>query len=205
MIVVEKAPGILGPLPDWIKNYVLDNLKTLNIQLLLNNSIAGVGKDKVILADQKTFPNAMCIWAAGVKTPEFLQQLNVDKTPQGRLKVDACLRIRDNCFVTGDNAYFTYKNNSLRMAVQFAITQGELTASNIIRQIKGRPLAQYKPVDFGYIIPMANNKSCGEILGIKLKGLLPTLLHYAMSAYRSYGFKNRLGIIKGLLKAKRPS
>ena len=55
----------------------------------------------------------------------------------------------------GESAYFSHKNNFLRMAVQFSIAQGDCAARNIINSIKAKPLDKYKPVDMGYIIPMA--------------------------------------------------
>jgi len=199
IVIVEKAAGILGPLPDWIKNYTRDNLKRLNIRVLLNSSIVKAEKDKVILSNQNTLNNALLIWTAGVKTPDFVQNLSVDKTPQGRLKVDRYLRVRDNCFAAGDSASFTYNSSFLRMAVQFAITQGALVGSNIIRSIQGMNLEPYQPRDLGYIIPMANSKSCGQVLGIKITGRLPTFFHYVMCLYRSFGMRNKFGIIKDLL------
>jgi NADH dehydrogenase len=200
ILIVEKSAGILGALPEWIKNYTSRNLDELNIRVLLNSAIAKAENGKVTLSNQDTFSNAMLIWTAGVKTPDFVQNLGVGKTPQGRLEVDEYLRINDNCFSVGDSAYFRYKNSSLRMAVQFAITQGTLAAANIIRSIQGKKLRRYKPFDLGYIIPMANNKSCGQVLGIRVKGSLPTLLHYYMSVYRSYNLKNKFGFLRDLLK-----
>jgi NADH dehydrogenase len=203
ILIVEKTTDILGPLPDWIKNYASNNLRELNIHVLLNSAITKVENDRVTLSNQDRFNNAILIWTAGVKTPDFVQNLNVDKTPQGRLKVDEYLRIRDNCFAVGDSAYFTYNSSFLRMAVQFAIAQGIRASANIIRSIQGKNLRKYKPLDLGYIIPMANNKSCGRLLRINMQGLLPTFLHYVMSVYRSYGLKNKFGLLTDLLKTVR--
>jgi NADH dehydrogenase FAD-containing subunit len=99
----------------------------------------------------------------------------------------------------GDAAYVSGKAGFLRMAVQFAITQGENAGINIINSIKGLRLKEYTPVDSGYIIPMANNKSCGLVLGMELKGFLPTVFHYIMCIYRSYSFRNKLGVINNLV------
>ena len=52
-------------------------------------------------------------------------------------------------------------------------------------------LDKYHPRDSGYIIPMANNRSCGRVLGLDLKGLLPTIFHFIISIWCSYGFKNK--------------
>lgn len=186
--IVERAADILGPLPAWMKAYVKDNLRKLNIEVLLNTTVEGLDYKKTML-----------IWAAGVKTPAFIQDLQVEKNPQGRIKVDGCLRLNGSCFVIGDTSYFEYKKNYLRMAVQFSIFQGRAAAGNIIRSIKGEKLKEYDPVDLGYIIPMANNRSCGTVFGLNLRGILPTILHFVMCIYRSYSFKNRFGIVRGLL------
>ncbi len=202
IIIVEKSGTILGLLPDWIKNYTLKNLGELNIRVLLNSAIIKVENDRFTLSNQDKLSNAVLIWTAGVKTPDFVQNLNVDKTPQGRLKVDEYLRIRDNCFAVGDSAYFAHDSGFLRMAVQFAITQGISVSRNIIRALQGRRLRKYQPSDLGYIIPMANNKSCGEVIGIRASGLLPTFLHYLVSVYRSYGLKNKFGLLTDLFKTE---
>lgn len=200
IIIVERAPAILGPLPEWMKDYVLANLRDLNVEVCLNSTIEKIEGRSVSISGNRTFDNALVIWAAGVKTAAFIQDLKLEKSPQGRIKVDEYLRLNDKCFVVGDAALFTYKESFLRMAVQFAVMQGECAAVNILNSIKGLNLRKFMPGDLGYIIPMANNRSCGEVLGVNLKGFLPTLLHFIMCIYRSYGIKNKLGIIGGLIK-----
>jgi len=200
IMIIERAPSILGPLPQWMKDYVADNLKRLNIEVLLNSSIERVEENRIRLSGGEVFENSMLIWAAGVRTADFIRDLKVEKNPQGRINTDEYLRVNASCFAAGDTAYYSDKNNFLRMAVQFAIMEGAYAAKNIIRILEGKRLAKFKPLDFGYIIPMANNRACGIILGINMKGFLPLLLHYFMCIYRSYGLKNKLGIIKDLIK-----
>jgi len=198
IVIVERQESILGPLPLWMKDYVLGNLKRLNIDILTNSTIEHIEEGNVSVSGKRIFNQAMVVWAAGVKTADFIRDLNVEKNPQGRIKVDDYLRLDENCFVVGDAAYFSYKNSYLRMAVQFAIAQGNCAAGNIINSIKVRQLHRYKPIDFGYIIPMANNKSCGKIIGLSLKGYAPTVFHYIMCFYRSYGVRNKFGILNNL-------
>ncbi|OGX46196.1 MAG: hypothetical protein A3G38_01725 [Omnitrophica WOR_2 bacterium RIFCSPLOWO2_12_FULL_51_8] len=202
IVIVERAPEILGPLPGWIKNYAAGNLKQLEVEVLPNCAIGGIEGRRVIACAGREFANAMLIWTAGVKTADFLQKLDVEKNPQGRVKVDEFLRLNNSCFVIGDAAYFSYAGSFLRMAVQFAIAQGSIAAANIIRSIKGGKSEKYQPRDLGYIIPMANNRSCGNVLGVNVRGKPATLLHYLMSVFRSPGWGNKLGIVKALLKAR---
>ncbi|MCU0651840.1 MAG: FAD-dependent oxidoreductase [Candidatus Omnitrophica bacterium] len=200
IIIVERAAAILGSLPEWMKAYVADNLKRLNIEVFTNSAIERIEGEKVFLSEGRVFENAMVIWAAGVKAAKFIQDLEVEKNPQGRIKVDEFLRLNDACFAVGDAAYFVHEKSFLRMAVQFAIVEGECAAINILRSIRGKPLIKYKPIDLGYIIPMANNCSSGRVLGVNLTGLLPTVFHFIMCIYRSYGMKNKLGIIGDLIR-----
>ncbi|MDO8663003.1 MAG: FAD-dependent oxidoreductase [Candidatus Omnitrophota bacterium] len=199
IVIIERAPAILGPLPQWLKNCVEDNLKRLDIEVIVNSTIEKIETESTSLADGRTFNHAMLIWAAGVRTADFIQNLEVEKNPQGRIKVDEYLRVNDACFAAGDTAYFLYKHNFLRMAVQFAIAQGACSAKNIIRSLAGKRLIEYKAADLGLIVPMANNHGCGRILGMKMRGFLPVFFHYFMCIYRSYGFKNKIGIIKDLV------
>lgn len=200
IVIVERTPQILGTLPETIKNYVRENLKRLNIDVYLNSTIERIEEQKVYLSSNTTFNNAMVVWTVGVKTPDFVQNLKLEKNSQGRVKVDEYLRINDNSFAAGDVSLFNYKENFLRMAVQFAINQGECAAYNIINSIKGKGLRAFEPYDLGYIIPMANNHSYGIVLGFNIKGYLPTFLHFVMCIYRSYGIKNKFGVIGNLIK-----
>jgi NADH:ubiquinone reductase (H+-translocating) len=197
--IVERALSLLGPLPQDLKSYTVSNIEKLGIKVILNTTIAKIDAYSVSLSDGQVFDKAMLIWAAGVKTVDFIWKLNLSKNAQGRLKIDEYLRADERCFVVGDAAEVTYKGKILRMAVQFSIFQGSLTGGNIIRAMGGKPLKKYRPLDLGYVVPMANNKSCGLIMGLFVSGWLATFLHYMMCAYRSASLKNAAGMIKDVL------
>jgi NADH:ubiquinone reductase (H+-translocating) len=204
IIIVERAASILGPLPEWMKEYTLNNLKNnLGINIITNTVVDTVAEEKVILSNGQTFEPAMLIWVAGVRTADFIQNLNLEKNPQGRIKVDEYLKIKDNCFIAGDCAYIHHGDGYLRMAVQFAIYQSLTAASNIISSIRGGRLRRYQPIDLGYIIPMANNRSCGQVMGMNVKGAAATALHFLMCIYRSPGLRNKLGVINNLIAPSR--
>ena len=172
----------------------------MGVDILTGSQIEKIEGRKVYLSGNNVFDDAMVIWAAGVKTADFIQNLKVKKNPQGRIEVDEYLRLDENSFAIGDAAYVKNKDIFLRMAVQFSIAEGECAASNIIKSIKARPLDKYKPLDMGYIIPMANNRSCGNVLGLNVTGFLATALHFMMCLYRSWTWRNRFCIVKRLLK-----
>lgn len=200
IVIVERSPEILGPLPGWMKAYVKANLEKLGIDVLTNSTVENIQSKRIALSGNRVFEKAMLIWVPGVRTADFIQKLAVEKNPQGRIVVDQYLRFKENCFSAGDTALFAKGNNPLRMAVQFSIAEGAQVSDNIIRSIKKLPLKKFKPRDLGFIIPMANNRSCGSVFGLNLKGLLPTLLHFMMCIYRSYGLRNKVGLTVNLAK-----
>ncbi|MDD5120574.1 MAG: FAD-dependent oxidoreductase [Candidatus Omnitrophica bacterium] len=200
VIMVERAQTILGPLPEWMKSYIERNLLDMGIEILVNSVVENIQEDNLRLSSGRVFDHAMLVWVPGVRTADFIHKLGVNKNPQGRIVVDEYLRINQDCFCAGDTALFTGNNNSLRMAVQFAITEGEHAAGNIARSIKNLSLKKFRPLDLGYIIPLANNKSCGRVFGLNLRGILPTLLHYIMCIFRLRGLTNKAGIISSLIK-----
>jgi NADH dehydrogenase len=200
IIIVEKGPAILGPLPEWMKAYVSKNLAELGVEVRTGLSINESRAGRSALSDGSIFGNSMVIWAAGVKTPDFIDRVPAQRTAQGRLKTDEFLRINRTCFAAGDNACFSSEPGCLRMSVQFAIKQGEACARNILKGVNSLPPVKFRPVDPGYIIPMTNDRACGIILGRPLKGILPLFLHYLLCVYRSRGLKNRARLALLLLK-----
>ncbi|MFA5311581.1 MAG: FAD-dependent oxidoreductase, partial [Candidatus Omnitrophota bacterium] len=113
IVIVERAASILGPLPQWMKDYVLINLRNMDIEVLTGLSVAGVSGRRIGLSGGQVFDDAVLIWTAGVETSDYIRDLNIEKSPQGRIKVDEYLRFNDSCFAAGDAAFFSYKNSYL--------------------------------------------------------------------------------------------
>lgn len=197
--ILEKSPTLLGPLPQWMKDYAVSILKRRKIEFLTNISIDKIQGDKLYLSNKQIISDALLIWTAGVKTGDYVFNINTDKTRQGRLNVDKYLRVSDDCFAAGDASQFLHNGTPIRMAVQFSLAQGNIAAENLIRMQKKLPMKEYKPLDLGYVIPMTERYSCGNIFGVNLKGRLPLAMHYAMCIYRSRSLKNKLGFLKNLI------
>lgn len=202
IIIVEKSDSILGPLPFWMKKYVSSQLEKINIKVISNESIQKISGREIFLSNQKRFENSLCIWAAGVTTADFIASLDVEKDRQKRIVVDEFLRVDKNCFVTGDAASFKTSQGVLRMGVQFSLTQGQLAAKNIVRDLKGFSLKKFRPIDLGYVVPIANNRGCGKAVGLPIKGLAPIILHYFFCIYRNPGLENKFGVFKNLFFQK---
>jgi len=198
ILVSEIGPGPVRALPGAIRKYVSANLERMGIELRSKTSVVRAGGGEVELSSGETFDRALLVWAAGVHTSEFVRAIPVERNRQGRVQVDRYLRIDERCFAAGNAALFMRGAAPLRMSVQFSLSGGHRAARNIIRATRGRELVPFDPFDPGYVIPMANNRSCGIVLGVLLKGRLPTLLHYLLCIFRSRGIVRRLQMIGDL-------
>ncbi|MBF0385009.1 MAG: FAD-dependent oxidoreductase [Candidatus Omnitrophica bacterium] len=198
--IVERSSKLLSSLPDGLSSYTTDNLKRLQINVLYNASVKNIQKDFIILSDGRAIKNALIVWAAGVKTSDYMDNFGIALAVQGRLKVDEFLQFEDSCFAVGDSANLLVSGTAARMAINVSLYEGASAGENLIRKIKGKPLKKFKPVDLGYIIPMANGRSCGLVLGREVYGILPTFLHYMMCAYRSVTLRNKLEILSEWIK-----
>lgn len=198
VLVIERGPSVVGVLPDWMRQYVRKNLDRLQIDHVENTEVASIEPATVRLSSGRELEKACVVWVAGVKTPAYIQALPFVKNAQGRLSVDPYLRVDDHLFAAGDSALVKRNGTPLRMSVQFAFVGGQVAATNILRSIIKKPLRTFNPADPGYVVPMANGRSCGIVFGIPLRGRLPSLLHYLMCAFRTPGTSRRLAILKNL-------
>ncbi len=198
IVVVESAGEIMSALPEWMRRYVERNLARLNVEVLVNCRVQTASRNRILLSNGSAFEPALLVWSAGVRTPAFVHDLGLDQTPQGRLKTDEFLQASDRVFAIGDTAGATPSGPPLRMAVQYALAQGALTGANLRRRLHGAAMRPYRPRDLGYVMPMANLRACGVVLGMNARGLLPSLLHYALCLYHSRGIGQRLRVLRNL-------
>ncbi len=194
--VVEKADDILSSLPVWMQDYARLELCRLKIQTHTNSSVTAFSEDELKLSDGRVFEHPLVIWAAGVTMPAFVQEMPFDKDKQGRLVVDEALQFHPGCFAVGDVVSFPHKGRPLRMAVMFSVAEATVAAKNILRLTSGnRDLKPFKPLDLGYIVPLAHKKSCGRVFFGRIWGIVGWLGHYLMCVGRAPGWRMRLDIL----------
>jgi NADH dehydrogenase len=201
IVLVESSDAVLGALPEWMRQYAVENLVRMDVEVSPHCKVEAAGPDHVLLSNGTQYDRAMLIWAAGVQTPSFVRDLHGSKTRQGRMEVDESLRLEERIYCVGDCAHVMHAGQPLRMSVQFALAQGRLAGENIVRNLRGVPARRYQPRDLGYVVPMANLRSCGVALGRNVRGLPASLLHYLMCVYRSRGLAQKFRVLGDLLQA----
>ena len=199
VLIAEQAPTLVPERDAWVRDYVETNCRAMGVEVLCGTTLTGVRGRDAALSNGRVVKNALVLWAAGVAAGPVVRRLDVEKDAQGRLVVDEFLRLNDSVFVAGDSACVMHKGKAVRMAIQPALDQGRTAGANVRALIEGRPLRRYRPVDLGWIVPMANSRSCGKALGVPVRGFAATALHYLMCLWRTPGLARRARILRRLL------
>lgn len=200
VIIVEVGRELLAGIPAWMRDYTEQNLVKMRIETALETTVESYEKRTVQLSDGRALKNSLLVWAAGQNAAWPARDDGIRRAANGRLVVNEYLLAAEGCFAAGDAAAFMVDGHPQRLAVQISIDQGACAARNIIAQTSGKSMKPYKPLDLGFVIPMANNLGCGRVLGMNIKGRAPVWMHFLMSAFRSFGWRNRIKVLKAMLR-----
>jgi NADH dehydrogenase len=107
LIVIEAADRILPALPKRLSDAALELLEGMRVSVRTSARVAEVMPDGVRLASGEIVPAELSVWAAGVKAPDFLRDLDGLETNRiNQLVVRATLQTTrdDDVFALGDCA-----------------------------------------------------------------------------------------------------
>ncbi|MFC1452720.1 NAD(P)/FAD-dependent oxidoreductase [Verrucomicrobiota bacterium] len=195
VVLLNRRERTCRNLPVSMSRYIEANLQRLGIEIRHQTTLDSVESNVACLSTGETLDGSLAIWTAGVQPPEVVRTLDLPVTSDGRLVTDASLQIAEHAHAAGDTAGFLVRGKPARMSVQFAIMSGRHAAQCVLRGMAGRPPRRFRPVDLGYVVPMANFRGCGTAMGVPIRGRLPMLLHYTMSLYRTFGWQNRMRLL----------
>lgn len=188
VVVVERAPGILGPMPDRVQRRVRKYLDKAGVSVVTGTSLESLTDSTATLSDGTRVDNVVVCWSAGMQaaTPESAAELPAAR--DGRILTEETLAMPGypEVFVAGDAAQLRKSDEPVRRAVNFAYYSGRRAAKNVAAAVRGRKPKAFKPVDLGWVIPLGGTSS-GTIFGfLPVAGRFGLRLHYIMSGFRHF-------------------
>ncbi len=199
IVIAEMADRVCPGMPEDYQAYTRRNVESLGIEIRFGTK-AEPADGGVRLSDGEEVPEALFFWTAGMRGADVVRTLGRETTGNDRLVVDGALRAGERLFAAGDAAAFEHEGKPFRMAVQFGVDSGWHAARNLRRTLRGEVPEPFHVRDLGYVIPMANERSIGSVLGLTLRGRAPTALHYLMSIFRSRGLQNRWQVFRDVVR-----
>ena len=184
--LIEAAPRILPALPEDIAAATAGVLRKLNVNIRTGTRVMEVRAGEVVLASGETVPAELIVWAAGIKAPDFLRDLDGLETDRiNRLVVRPTLQTTrdDDVFAIGDCAdcILPGAEEPLPPRAQTAHQQADFMVKVVKARLQGRPLPQFTYRDLGSLVALADYGTLGVLFhNVKLQGVIARLAYLSL-------------------------
>jgi NADH dehydrogenase len=173
--LIEAADRILPALPERLSKAATELLtKKLHVNVRTSSRVAEVLPDAVRLASGEIIRAELVVWAAGVKAPDFLRNLDgLEVNRLNQLVVEQTLRTTrdENVFAIGDCAACPWPGHGIDVPprAQAAHQQASHMVKQMQRRFAGKPLQPWFYRDFGSLVALGEHSTVGNLMG-KLVG-----------------------------------
>jgi NADH dehydrogenase len=202
--LVEALPAILNSFPQKLSKHALEDLKDLEVEVILNEKVTEINESGVKIGE-RFIESKNILWAAGNQASPLIKTLDTETDRTGRAIVNNDLSIKDdeNIFVIGDAAAVNSarpaggnnKNEQLPAIAPVAIQQGRYVAGIIGRDSDGKLRGKFKYKDRGIMATIGKAKAVAEIKGLKLTGLIAWLTWSFVHILFLISFRNKIRVM----------
>jgi NADH dehydrogenase len=168
--LLEGAPRILAPLPERVSSAALKLLDERGIRVVNNCRVTKIEADRVVDNDGHVYPASLCVWAAGIRAPEFLGTLGLPVNKGGQIEVDGQLRVQGvpGVYALGDcAACIDASGKPVPPRAQAAHQQADYLRKRFVRVAAGKPVDEkpYLYRDYGSLVSLGKTTSVGSLMG----------------------------------------
>ncbi len=169
--IIEATERILPVLPEALAKKAQSTLEELGVRIQTNRTVKGVNANKLMIDDQEISAD-LIVWAAGVKAPKFLADLDLPTNRINQIEVKNNLQVvgHDQIYAIGDCAFLLQDNDCpVPATAQAAHQMAKVCADNIAAQIRGKELNNFTYADHGTLVALSHFQAVGNLLDELLK------------------------------------
>lgn len=175
IVIVDASPRLLQMLPERLSDAVAKELRSIAIEIHTNERVVEVSKEGVAMASGKFIPSGIVVWAAGIKAPDFLHEIDGLETNRlNQLVVHRNLQTtRDaNIFALGDCCACPQGEGQANVPprAQSAHQQAACLADSLCRALNGKTLKDFVYKDHGSLVSLGNYSTVGSLMGAIASG-----------------------------------
>lgn len=181
--LIEAADRVLPVLPATTSAAAEAQLSKMGITVRTKTKVVAIHADGIECEGGLHIPASLRVWSAGIKAPDFLQQIaGLESNRINQLVVKPSLQTTrdDNIFAFGDCASCTLPNMTRPVPprAQSAQQQANYLVKALAAHIQNKPLPTYKYSDLGSLISLSEGNSVGSLVGnISVKGRVARLMY----------------------------
>lgn len=174
--LVHNGDHLLPTLGRKLGEYSARKLQQRGLKLVLNQLVKSVTASRVYLANGAVIETATVICTVGNGPHPLVTRLCTEAglpAHKGRIVTDASGRVpgQPGLWAAGDCAAFpAITGGDCPGTAQFAMRQGLLIGRNLIRQLRGQPLEQFRFKGLGEMASIGHHLAVADILGFQFSG-----------------------------------
>lgn len=190
IFVIEAADRILSVLPERISLASREQLEKLGTRVIEGEKVVRVDALAVHTASGMVIPSGIKVWAAGIKAPDFLSDVDgLEAAPNNQIMVSDKLQSVDdeNIFAIGDCAVCPWLGHETLVPprAQAAHQQASLLANSLRRRSAGRSLRRFRYRDYGSLVSLGKYSTIGNLMGkligtIMIEGTIARLMYLSL-------------------------
>lgn len=169
LTIIEAATQLLPALPGKLAIATQQQLVKLGIDLKMGRRVVEVTREGIKTHDGEMIEADLKVWAAGIKAPNWVKQLDGLETNHiNQLVVDQTLKTSDDdIFAMGDCAACPWPdhNENVPPRAQAAHQQASTLYKTIINRLNGRAPVKYVYRDYGSLVSLGKYTTVGNLMG----------------------------------------
>ncbi len=189
--LIEASERVLPALPPKLSNLVDLELRKLRVNLYTGERVTEVTSKGIQTHSGRFIPSELVVWAAGIKAPDFLRDLDgleTNRINQLVVKRNLQTTMDDNIFAFGDCAACPWPGHDTAVPprAQAAHQQASMLFKTVKYRVAGRtdyPEFNYR--DYGSLVNLGTYTTVGNLMGALSGGSLFIEGLIARTMYRS--------------------
>lgn len=201
--LIEASDRVLPALPSYLSASVELELRKLKVNVYTGERVTEVSEKGVQTHSGRFIPSALVVWAAGIKAPDFLANIDGLETNRiNQLVVKRTLQTTqdDNIFAFGDCAACPMpgSKDNVPPRAQAAHQQATMLHKAIKLRVAGKNnLPEYTYRDYGSLVNLGKYSTVGNLMGaitggsVFIEGMFARLMYqslYKMHLMALHGF-----------------
>jgi NADH dehydrogenase len=190
--IIEASERLLPALPPKLSAAVELELKKLHVQVLTGERVTEVSDKGITTHSGRIIPSELVVWAAGIKAPDFLKQLDGLETNRiNQLVVKQTLEssLDESIFAFGDCAACPWigHEGNVPPRAQAAHQQASLLYKTMKKRVANNTdLPNYRYRDYGSLVNLGRYSTVGSLMGalsggsMYIEGLFARLMYQSL-------------------------
>lgn len=175
VLVFEMSDRVVPGMGEQIREFVEAALREAHVEVNTLTRVVKVTGDTVTYehgGNLEELKTAGVVWLGGVKMRPLVEQLNVEKTSRGLIKIRPTLQLaqHDNVFALGDIACCPPADATLPGTAQLALQEANLAADNIKALLAGNELKTKHFEELGEALSLGTERAAVLLAGGKAFG-----------------------------------